>query len=128
MTNWIGVTVMVELTPGSVIARLAEIGRRIDEVTSELPDLELAEMYARNAYKKAYAKAFLSAPAESEGQRVTEAARKAMAELATYDELLTAELALIALKTKRDELKSLQLRLDIGRSLSAVMRMEWSQS
>lgn len=118
---------MADLNPASVIATLSEIGKRIDEVTSELPELELAEMYARNAYKKAYAKAFLSVKSEEDGQRVTEASRKAMAELETYDELIAAELALITLKSKRDELKSLQLRLDIGRSLSAVMRMEWSQ-
>lgn len=120
---------MSDLTPASVINTLTEIGKRIDAVTAELPELEMAELKARHSYKLGYAESFLRLDhVDEEGQRITESIRRARADVDCALLYFEAEAAAVRLKTKRDELKALQARLDIGRSLSAVMRAEWGQS
>lgn len=118
---------MVNLTPHSIVNTLTEIGKKIDEVTAALPDLELAEVNARHEFKMAYARAFLSGGVDENGQKVTESVRRAHSELATSELAFAADVASVKLRHKRDELKALQARLEIGRSLSAVMRLEWGQ-
>jgi hypothetical protein len=106
------------LTPAAIANTLSAIGKEIDELTTALPDLDEDETLARLEWKRAYNKVFLT----SEGSVDV---RRAYAEEAASDLEREYALAGVALRAAKDELRALRDRLEIGRSLSALMRMEW---
>ena len=109
---------MSELTPAAITRTLSQISKEIDELTDELARLDEAAVRARQDYKVAYARAFLTADGSMDIRRYT-------AETATADALLASELADQQHRAAVAQLKALRDRLEVGRSLGAIMRLEW---
>lgn len=112
---------MTDLTPAAITRTLSQISKEIDELTDELAVLDEAAVRARQDYKVAYARAFLDADGSMDIRRYT-------AETATADALLTSELADQQHRAAVSQLKALRDRLEVGRSLGAIMRLEWGQA
>jgi len=109
------------LTPQQIIDTLSNIGREIDSGTEDLQRLDEASVRKRAEYKRAYAEAFLSADGSMDVRRYT-------AELATADLFLESELAEQSMRAANSHLKALRDRLEIGRSLGPLVRLEWGQA
>ena len=109
---------MSDYTPASVVATLSLIARQIDEKAAEISDLDRAAVEARQSYKKAYARAFLTADGAMD-------VRRYRAEEDTADLALAAELAEQVLRAGREALRVLRDRLEVGRSVGSIMKMEW---
>lgn len=112
---------MSNLTPHQIIENLSHIGRQIDQATEDLQRLDEESVRARAAYKKAYASAFLSAEGAMDIRRYT-------AELQTSDLYLEAEISEQKMRAVNVHLKALRDRLEIGRSLGPLVRLEWGQA
>ena len=110
---------MSDLTPAVIANTLSRIGKEIDALTVQLETLDRAETMARHEYRHAFNKAFLVAEGSVD-------ARRALAEVQTDDLELAWSIAGVALRSAKDELRALRDRLEIGRSLSAIMRLEWT--
>lgn len=111
-------TEISNLSPGDVTRTLSTISKEIDETTAELADLDLAAVKARAALGKAHAKAFLSAEGSMD-------IRKYTAELEVADLKFAAEVADQELRACNGRLKALRDRLEVGRSIGALVRLEW---
>lgn len=109
----------MELTPASIVTTLSNIGRELDTQSDEVAQLDEDHVRLKAAFKSAYARAFLNTQGSNDVRRYT-------AELETAELFLEAELAEQVLRAARESLKVLRDRLEIGRSLGAVMRLEWS--
>jgi hypothetical protein len=109
------------LTPQQVIETLTKISKDIDEVTAEIAVLDEQAVRARANHKTAFARAFLN----SEGAMDI---RKYTAELETADSHLHYELAEQKLRAAVSQIKALRDRLEVGRSLGPLIRLEWGQS
>lgn len=109
------------LTPLQVMENLTNIGREIDKKTKELEDLDRTCVLAQSAYTKARAKSFLTTEGSMDIRRFT-------ADLKTESLSLEYELAEQQVRACRDKLRALRDRLEIGRSLSPLLRLEWGQS
>jgi hypothetical protein len=112
---------MSNLTPHDVIENLTRISKDIDSVTDDITRLDEEAVRARIAQKKAYARAFLSVEGSMDIRRYT-------AELATIDTLLESELADQKHRAAVTSIKALRDRLEVGRSLGPLIRLEWGQS
>lgn len=112
---------MTDLTPAAISKTLSEISRQIDELTDELAMLDEKAVRRRQSYKVAYAQAFL----ESEGSMDI---RKYRAETMTAELLFDYELAEQQHRAAVAQLKALRDRLEVGRSLGAIMRLEWGNA
>ncbi len=112
---------MSDLTPAAITRTLSEISREIDELTDQLAELDEAAVRARQEYKVAYARAFLNADGSMD-------IRKYSAETSTSDALLVSELADQQHRAAVAQLKALRDRLEVGRSLGAIMRLEWGSA
>lgn len=110
---------MTDYTPSSVVAALSLIARQIDEKAAEIAVLDAQAVEARQAYKKAYARAFLSSDGAMD-------VRRYRAEEDTADLSLSAELAEQVLRAGRESLRVLRDRLEVGRSVGSIMKMEWA--
>lgn len=109
---------MSEYTPQSVVAALSLIARQIDEKAAEIAVLDALAVEARQAHKRAYARAFLSSDGAMD-------VRRYRAEEDTADLALAAELAEQVLRAGREALRVLRDRLEVGRSVGSIMKMEW---
>ena len=109
----------MELTPATVVESLGRISRQLDEQANTVEALDELATLKKIAYKSAFARAFMSAEGSVDVRRYT-------AEIATQDEYLAMELSEQVLRAGREALRVLRDRLDVGRSLGAIMRMEWS--
>lgn len=114
-----GATVTENLTPLTIVNTLSQIGRDLDAKSAEVAALDEKHVRLKAAFKSAFAREFLTADGSNDVRRYT-------AELATADALLEMELAEQVLRAARESLRVLRDRLEIGRSLGAVMRLEWS--
>jgi hypothetical protein len=112
---------MSNLTPEQVINTLSVIGKDIDEATREIAELDAAAVRARVAYKVAYAESFLRTEGSMDIRRYT-------ADLKTKDALLAHEIADQEHRAGINQIKALRDRLEVGRSISVLVRLEWSQS
>ena len=110
---------MQDLTPATITNTLMVIAKAIEDTTADIAQLDTAATTTRARYKREYARAFLSADGSNDVKRYT-------AELATADLNLETELAEQVLRSARDSIRMLRDRLEVGRSLSAIMRMEWA--
>jgi hypothetical protein len=110
---------MTELTPASIVATLANISKLLEEKAEEVAVLDAEATRKRALYKRAFAEKFLSTEASNEVRRYT-------AELHTSQMLYEAEIADQVLRAAREALKVLRDRLEVGRSLGAIMRVEWT--
>lgn len=119
---------MSQLTPASVLSTLATIGKEIDVMTETLRPLGEAEVQARLDYKRAFNVAMFNNKVDADGKPLTADLRRAMCELETLKLEAEWKAAEIALQEAKDKLKALRDRLEIGRSLSPIMRLEWWQN
>lgn len=109
---------MVDLTPATIVNTLSDIGRRLDAQAEAVEELDQQHVELKAAYRKAFAVAFLGAHGSNDVRRYT-------AEVETADLHREVELAEQSLRAAKESLKVLRDRLEIGRSLGAVMRLEW---
>lgn len=112
---------MSNLTPQQVIETLSRIARDIDEATAEITRLDEEAVHARAAYKTGYARAFLEAEGAMDVRRYT-------AELLTAATYLDHELADQKHRAAVSQIRALRDRLEVGRSLGPLIRLEWGQS
>jgi hypothetical protein len=109
------------LTPQQVVETLSQIGRDIDDQTDNIAELDEAAVRARVAYKVAHAEAFLRTEGSMDLRRYT-------ADYVTRDKLLDLELAEQQHRAAQSQIRALRDRLEVGRSISALVRMEWGSS
>lgn len=107
------------LTPASLIQTLSGIGRSLDDKSAEIAELDAAHVQLRVKFKREFAREFLTAQGSND-------VRRYIAEQATADLLLEAEVAEQVLRAGRESLRVLRDRLEIGRSLGALLRVEWN--
>lgn len=107
------------ITPASIVATLTRIGHDLDEKADEVAQLDEDFVRLKGGYKRQFAQSFLSTPGSNDVRRYT-------AELECADLLLEQELAEQVLRAARESLRVLRDRLEIGRSLSALLRTEWA--
>jgi hypothetical protein len=112
---------MSDLTPLSIMTTLSTISKEIDAQTVEIARCDVAAVKARVAYKKRYAAEFLTCTGSMDIRRYT-------SELETSDLLLASEIADQELRAAVGAIKALRDRLEVGRSLGPLMRLEWGQS
>lgn len=109
---------MTDYTPATVVATLSQIARQIDDKAAEIAELDRQAVETRQNYKRAYARAFLAADGAMD-------VRRYQAEEQTADLALEAELAEQVLRAGREALRVLRDRLEVGRSVGSIMKMEW---
>jgi hypothetical protein len=112
---------MSNLTPQQVIETLSKIARDIDQATDDIAQLDEEAVRARAAYKTNYARAFLGAEGAMDVRRYT-------ADLETADTYLFHELADQKHRAAVSQIRALRDRLEVGRSLGPLIRLEWGQS
>jgi len=106
-----------DVTPNSVAANLAQLARDIAAITDGLGELERRAVETREDYTMAYSKAFLTAEGPMD-------VRKHQATVDTHAERLSAETAEALVRGRRAQIASLKVRIDVGRSVGAVVRSE----
>jgi len=109
------------LTPLEVIETLSTIGKDIDEQTDEIARCDEAAVRARVAYKKYYAEVFMRTEGSMDIRRYT-------ADFSSSDHYLAQELADQEHRAAVGQIRALRDRLEVGRSISALVRMEWGNS
>lgn len=112
---------MSNLTPAQIIETLTQISRDIDDATDSISELDEQAVRARQTYKVSYARAFLSCDGSMDIRRYT-------AELECADAWLDSELADQKHRASVSAIRSLRDRLEVGRSLGPLVRLEWGQS
>lgn len=112
---------MNELTPAAIVATFTRLAKEIDEKAVEIDHLDAEFIAYKINYQKAYARAFLNATGAENQKRYT-------AVDATINELADMERTEQVLRAAKEALKVLRDRLEIGRSMSAIMRLEWSNN
>ena len=116
-----GLSMTSELTPLSIMTTLSTISKEIDAQTVEIARCDVGAVKARVAHKKGYARAFLTCAGSMDIRRYT-------AELEASDLYLASEIADQELRAAVGAIKALRDRLEVGRSLSPLMRLEWGQA
>ena len=109
------------LTPQQVIDTLASISKDIDDTTRDIARLDEALVRARVAHEVAYAKSFLSIEGSMDVRRYT-------AVLETQGSRLELEIAEQKHRAAVGSLRALRDRLEVGRSISPLVRLEWGMS
>lgn len=100
-----------------VVKQLGALSRRLDETTQQLNDADVAAVNAKEAAKLAEAKAFLAAEGSVD-------ARKSQAVVATHEVRLAAEVADATVRGLMRTVRTLQSRIDVGRTYGATLRSE----
>jgi len=109
-----------DITANSTVVEMARLSRQLDEAGYRLKDAEKKAVQAEHAYRVAKAKALLSV---KDG---TVPEREATALLEVDSVRLAAKLAEAELRILRSEIRILENRIDVGRSVVGVLRMEAS--
>ena len=113
---------MSNLTPQQVIETLSKIARDIDQATDDITRADEQAVMARMAHKKNYARVFLDTQGSMDVKRYT-------ADLETADTtMLASELADQKHRAAVSQIRTLRDRLEVGRSLGPLIRLEWGQS
>ena len=107
-----------DITPNSAVMEMARLSRQLDELGFRLKAAERDAVTKEHAYRVAKAKALLSV---DEG---TVPEREAKSLLATQEQRLAAKLAAGELSILRKEIQIAETRIDVGRSVVGVLRME----
>ena len=110
-----------DITPHDIVTTLKGISKEILDATKELAVLDEASVKARVAQKVGYARSFLSVEGPMDLRRYT-------ADLETRISLLESELADQKYRACQQALRALRDRLEVGRSIGALVRMEWGAS
>jgi len=109
-----------DITPNSAVMEMARLSRQLDELGFRLKAAEREAVKTEHTYRVEKAKALL---AVDEG---TVPEREAKALLAVADQRLAAKLAAGELSILRREISIAETRIDVGRSVVGVLRMEAS--
>ena len=107
----------MDLTPREIARNLMDLSRQLDGLMDLSAQLDRDAVNAKIDADVAEAQAFLKAEGSVD-------ARRAMARIHTESERRAAEISGAALRACRDRVKALQVRIDTGRSLSALVRAE----
>ena len=107
-----------EITPNSAVMEMVRLSRQLDELGFRLKAAEREAVKTEHRYRVEKAKALL---AVDEG---TVPEREAKALLATEADRLSAKLAAAELSILRKEIQIAEVRIDVGRSVVGVLRME----
>ena len=108
---------MSDVTPTTAVLELAKLSRQLDEAGYRIKDAERKAVNARHTYTVESQKAFLKAEGSIQ-------ARQAQATVETAELRLSAELAEAELRILRNDIRVLESRLDVGRSVVGVLRAE----
>jgi hypothetical protein len=119
---------MSDLTPASVLATLARISKDIETQTRLLRTMDEEETRTRHAHRRAFNVGLYVNKLDEEGKAYTADIRRALAQDGAQELEVEWEAARINFQEIKDELKMLRDRLDVGRSLSPIMRLEYGQS
>jgi hypothetical protein len=110
---------MSELTLADLPGYLADLSRQFAAKQLEVEQLDRTATLAKHAYKQAYFEALLRA----EGGSVD--MKKASAEVQTGDLSLASEMADQVLRAGREAVKVLSTRIEIGRSIASILKLEF---
>jgi hypothetical protein len=110
---------MSEITPNGAVLELAKLSRTLDEAGYRLHDAERKAVRNRHEFTVAQAKAFLCAEGSIQ-------ARTAQATVDTAEQRVGAELAEAEVRILRSDIRILENRIDVGRSVVGVLRAEAS--
>jgi hypothetical protein len=113
---------MANLTPAAIVQTLAEISKEIEAKAVEIEDIDTEFTQYKLNYRKAFLVAFMQSTETSDTKRRYDA------EIKSFDELQDMERTEQVLRAAKESMRVLRDRLEIGRSLSAVMRMEWNNN
>jgi len=106
-----------DITPTSAVLELARLSRQLDEAGFKIRGAERDAVTKRHEFTVAQAKAFLTAEGSIQ-------ARQAQATLDTAGERVAAELAEAEVRIIRSDLRVLEKRMEVGRSVVGVLRAE----
>lgn len=113
------------LTPATaqqVGAALGRLSLRLQELTDALAVADEDATRLTEAHELAYDKAFLAAGQGEE--RVTDAVRRSIARVETAQLRLDMEVAKLAVRSLKTAHKTLDRRIDVGRTQAATVRSE----
>lgn len=109
---------IAEVTVNSSIIELAKLSRLLDEAGWRLKEAERKAVNTEHNYQVARAKALLAC------QDGTVSEREARALLAVEAERLAARVCEAELRILRSDIRILENRMDVGRSVVGVLRAE----
>ena len=107
------------VTPVEVIRHLAALSRELDHAVEVLHTSDLAAYEADRILDAAYARAFIAAAGSVE-------ARKHTADLGTMQQREAADVSKAARDHAKNRLRSIERRIDVGRSFNSALRAEAS--
>lgn len=113
---------LVPATAQQLGAALALLGERLQELTEELADADEQSTRMTEAYQLAYDQEFLKT-ADGE-EKVTGLIREARARVATAQLRLDTEVAKLRVRQLRNAHRTLDRRIDVGRTQAATIRSE----
>lgn len=102
-----------------VVKHLLALSRQLDETTQELNDADVAAVHARETAKLCESQAFLAAEGPMD-------IRKHSAIVETHPQRLAAEVADAQVRGLMRTVRTLQSRIDVGRTYGATLRSEIS--
>ena len=109
-----------EITPNSAVMEMARLSRQLDELGYRLKAAEREAVKTEHTYRVEKAKALLRC------QDGTVPEREAQSLLETEQVRLAAKLAEAELNILKREIRVAEIRIDVGRSVVGVLRMEAS--
>ncbi len=112
-----------EISPNQVVLNLLELSRQLQQLSDNLDELELEAVHAKEAHTVAYARAFLDT-SQYTGKAPSVDVRKQQALLDTSNERLAAEIAEAKVRAAKNQISTLKVRIDVGRSAAALVRAE----
>lgn len=116
----------MDLTPESMASNFAYLSNEIAKKADEIRKLDRDFTLANHDYKKSLRISFLAA--DSGEQKLSNDVKRYMAEHANQEKELEVAKLEADLRASKEEMRVLRDRLEIGRSMSAIMRMEWGLS
>lgn len=117
------VTGLVPATAQQVGAALGKLSNELERLTTALTEADREATELSEEYQLAYDKAFLMAGAKS-GKPPTGAIREAEARIATAELRMKTELAKLNVRDLKARHRTLDRRIDVGRTQAATVRSE----
>lgn len=114
---------LVPATAQQVGAALGKLSNRLEELTKLLMEADTEATRLAEEYQMAYDKAFILSGAGS-GKTPTEAVRSAEARMATFALRVEYETAKLNVRSLKAAHKTLDRRIDVGRTQAATVRSE----
>ena len=109
----------VDITPNSAVLELTRLSRQLDEAGFKIRPAERESVNARHHFTVEFQKAFLAAEGSVQ-------ARQAQATIDTAELRVAAELAEAEVRILKSDIRILETRIEVGRSVVGVLRAEAS--